>query len=38
MELDPRYAQVDIVRWQNFTGKQAVREADGKLFDELASR
>ncbi len=35
MELDPRYAQVDIVRWQNFTGKQAVREADGKLFDEL---
>lgn len=35
MELDPRFAQVDIVRWQNFTGKQAVREADGKLFDEL---
>lgn len=35
MELDPRFAQVDIVRWQNFTGKQAVRESDGKLFDEL---
>lgn len=35
MELDPRFAQVDIVRWQNFTGRQAVRESDGRLFDEL---
>ena len=38
MELDPRYAQVDIVRWQDFTGKQALRESDGLLFDELVSR
>lgn len=35
MELDPRFAQVILMRWQNFTGKQAVRESDGKLFDEL---
>lgn len=35
MELDPRYAQVIIARWQNFTGQQAVRESDGMLFDEL---
>lgn len=35
MELDPRFVQSTIARWQNFTGKQAVREADGKLFDEL---
>ena len=35
MELDPRFAQVQIIRWQNYTGKQAVRESDGKLFDEL---
>lgn len=35
MELDPRFAQVILTRWQNFTGKQAVRESDGKLFDEL---
>jgi DNA modification methylase len=35
MELDPRFAQVDIIRWQNFTGRQAVRELDGRLFDEL---
>jgi len=35
MDLDSRYVQVAIVRWQNFTGKQAVRESDGLLFDEL---
>ncbi|MCL2791100.1 MAG: DNA modification methylase [Desulfobulbus sp.] len=36
MKIDPRYAQAAIMRWQNFTGKQAVRESDGMLFDELA--
>ena len=35
MEIDPKYAQVEIIRWQNFTGQQAVRESDGILFDEL---
>ncbi len=25
MEIDPRYAQVSIERWQNFTGKEAQR-------------
>lgn len=38
MELDPRFVQVGIARWQNFTGRQAVREADGKLFDEIVSQ
>ncbi len=28
MEIDPKYVQVAIERWQNFTGRQAVR-ADG---------
>lgn len=27
MELDPRYVQVTIERWQAFTGKEAVRDA-----------
>jgi DNA modification methylase len=36
LELDPRYAQLEIVRWQDFTGKQAVRESDGLFFDELS--
>lgn len=35
MELDPRYVDVIVKRWQDFTGKQAKREADGKLFDEV---
>jgi DNA modification methylase len=25
MEIDPRYAQVTIERWQAFTGRQAVK-------------
>jgi hypothetical protein len=37
MEIDPRYAQVALVRWQDFTGKQAMRGADGLLFDELSA-
>ncbi|MCB0384974.1 MAG: site-specific DNA-methyltransferase, partial [Bdellovibrionales bacterium] len=34
MELDPKYAQVIIQRWQDFTGEKAVRE-DGTKFDDL---
>ena len=33
MELDPAYVDVIIRRWQSFTGKQAVRESGGILFD-----
>lgn len=35
MELDPRYAEVIIRRWQDYTGAQAVRESDGVQFAEL---
>ena len=35
MEIDPKYAHRIIVRWQNFSGQQAFRESDGRLFDEL---
>lgn len=37
MELDPQYCDVIIRRWQNLTGKNAVRQ-DGKTFNELAAQ
>lgn len=37
MELDPRYVDVIIKRWQDFTGKRATLEGDGRTFDELAA-
>ena len=37
IELDPKYADVIVRRWQDWTGKQATREADGLAFDQAAS-
>jgi len=36
IELDPKYADVIVRRWQSYAGAQAVREADGVTFDDLA--
>lgn len=36
MELDPKYCDVIVKRWQEFTGQQAVLESNGMSFDELA--
>jgi DNA modification methylase len=36
IELEPAYIDVAVMRWQNFTGKQAVLEGDGRTFDEIA--
>jgi len=35
MELDPRYVDVIVRRWQEFTGKQAHLEQDGRTFAEV---
>lgn len=35
LEIAPAYVDVTVERWQQFTGKQATREADGRAFDEL---
>ena len=35
MELDPKYCDVIVTRWQDFTGQQATHEATGKTFDEM---
>jgi site-specific DNA-methyltransferase (adenine-specific) len=36
MELDPKYCDVIIKRWQDFTGKIAVHAENGMLFSETA--
>jgi len=36
LELDPRYVDVAVRRWQNLTGGTAVLDGDGRSFDELA--
>jgi len=35
MELDPKYCDVIITRWQEFTGQQATLEATGQTYEEL---
>lgn len=35
MELDPKYVDVIIKRWQNYTGSLAVLESSNETFDEL---
>ena len=34
IELDPKYVDVIVRRWQEWTGKQATRDSDGALFDD----
>jgi hypothetical protein len=36
MELDPKYADCIVRRFQEYTGKQAVLEGDGRTFHEIA--
>jgi DNA modification methylase len=36
MEIDPRYVDVAVLRWQKFTGQQAVLDGGGRTFEEMA--
>jgi DNA modification methylase len=36
LDLDPRYVDVIVTRWQELTGKNAVLEADGRTFEQVA--
>jgi len=38
IELDPSYADVICQRWQQFTGKPALLEGDGRSFAEIAQQ
>ena len=37
MEKEPKFVDVAVRRWQEFTGQQAVLEATGQTFDEVAA-
>lgn len=37
IEIDPLYVDVAVRRWQAFTGQDAVLEATGQTFDEVAA-
>ena len=36
IELDPAYVDVAVKRWQEFTGKQATLEDDGRSFADVS--
>ena len=37
LEIEPRYCDVIVQRWQHFTGKRATLDGDGRTFDALAA-
>ena len=38
LELDPKYVDVVIRRWQKMTGKSATLDQDGRTFDEIVEQ
>jgi len=38
IEIDPRYVDVAVKRWQDFTGQDAIMEGEGKTFNEIAEQ
>ena len=38
MELDPRYVDVIIKRFQEYTGKEAVLESTGEKFNNMFAK
>jgi site-specific DNA-methyltransferase (adenine-specific) len=37
MELDPKYVDVIVKRWQDFTGRDAIHSVTGQTFNQMAS-
>jgi DNA modification methylase len=36
IELDPKYVDVIVKRWQSLTGGKATLDGDGRTFDQIA--
>jgi DNA modification methylase len=37
LEIDPKYIDIVILRWQNLTGEKATLEGDGRTFEAVAA-
>jgi DNA modification methylase len=37
IEIDPRYVDVTVKRWQSIARKAAIREQDGRTFDDVSA-
>ena len=37
LDIDPRYVDLAILRWQKLTGQAAILAADGRTFDQIAA-
>jgi len=35
LELDPKYVDVIVKRWQDLSGRRATLDGDGRTFDEI---
>jgi DNA modification methylase len=35
LEIDPKYCDVIVQRWQDFSGRHATLEADGRTFEQI---
>lgn len=35
MELDPKYCDVIVKRWQDYTGREAIHEESGATFEHV---
>jgi DNA modification methylase len=38
LEIDPKYADVSVRRWQDYTGKAATLDSDRRTFDEVTAQ
>jgi DNA modification methylase len=36
IELDPKYVDVAVLRWQTLASKKATLDGDGRTFEEIA--
>jgi hypothetical protein len=35
IELDPKYVDTVVIRWQNLTGGEATLDGDGRTFEQV---